>query len=411
MATLKDKIYPKLLDDYFKKHSVSIKQLPDDYRIISQAAKPDRLMRTTKMFVSYLEKELEFWDYPELSRNPLVASYKSNFTQALNNVQQAINLVGTNDQRAISHLQESIKIVQNSCLIASTTQLAKLFKNFKDKSSYFFYGFKNAIAVNGSATNATHCQWHEGFYFGIQYKQAISAIELYVKDHNSTYLEAAKQAELELARILSDSNAILHDQEQRVVDFWQKGQAELQKQKDEMEEFIQEKKGQLSELEKTYEEKLRLSRPADYWKKMSKNYNKSGIAWLILSVFISVAIIVGLVFLIVKTPNLFEEDAYWLDLIKDTALLTVMTSVAIYILRITVKLAMSSFHLSRDAKEREQLSYFYLSLTKTNAVSEKERALIVNSLFSRSDTGLLKGEAAPTMTANITDLLSKDKSK
>ena len=87
-----------------------------------------------------------------------------------------------------------------------------------------------------------------------------------------------------------------------------------------------------------------------------------------------------------------------------------MTSVAIYVLRITIKLAMSSFHLSRDAKEREQLAYFYLSLKKDAAISDTERAIVINALFSRSDTGLLKGDSSPSMSANVVELLDKDKS-
>jgi hypothetical protein len=144
---------------------------------------------------------------------------------------------------------------------------------------------------------------------------------------------------------------------------------------------------------------------------MAKTYKWKGVFWLIISIIIAVLIIVGLISLIIHTQNLFEENSYWLDLIKDTAMLTVITSIAIYILRISTKLAMSSFHLSRDAAERKQLCHFYLSLIKNNAVSENERALIINSLFSRSDTGLLKGDAAPSMSQNISDLLKKDKSE
>lgn len=61
--------------------------------------------------------------------------------------------------------------------------------------------------------------------------------------------------------------------------------------------------------------------------------------------------------------------------------------------------------MSRDAKEREQLSYYYLSLIKAKAITDRERALIINSLFSRSDTGLLKGDSAPTMATNISDII------
>ena len=144
---------------------------------------------------------------------------------------------------------------------------------------------------------------------------------------------------------------------------------------------------------------------------MSKSYRKGGYGWLITSAIIAIAIITMLTIMIIKVPTLFTNNVYWLDIVKNTALLTVITGVAIYILRITVKLSMSSFHLSRDAKEREQLTYFYLSLMKNAAITEKERALIINSLFSRSDTGLLKGDSAPSMTSNISDLLDKDKSK
>ena len=74
-------------------------------------------------------------------------------------------------------------------------------------------------------------------------------------------------------------------------------------------------------------------------------------------------------------------------------------------LRLFVKMTMSSFHLSRDAKERNNLTYFYLALIENKAVSKKERALILNSLFSRLDTGLLKGDSSPTMSGNVTELV------
>ncbi len=119
------------------------------------------------------------------------------------------------------------------------------------------------------------------------------------------------------------------------------------------------------------------------------------------------ATIIGLVFLIINTANLFGKDSYWFNLLKDTALLTVITSVAIYILRITVKLALSSLHLSRDAKEREQLSYFYLALIESKGITNQERISVINALFSRSDTGLLKGDSAPTLPTGITDVIEK----
>lgn len=65
----------------------------------------------------------------------------------------------------------------------------------------------------------------------------------------------------------------------------------------------------------------------------------------------------------------------------------------------------SSYHLARDAEERHTLTFFYLALLKDTDVSEENKKLILQSLFSRTDTGLLKDDSGPTMPSN--DILSK----
>ena len=66
------------------------------------------------------------------------------------------------------------------------------------------------------------------------------------------------------------------------------------------------------------------------------------------------------------------------------------------------KIVFSSFHLARDAEEREHLTYIYLSMIKDKEVDEKDKNLILQSLFSRAETGLLKDESGPTMPNDIT---------
>ena len=161
----------------------------------------------------------------------------------------------------------------------------------------------------------------------------------------------------------------------------------------------------LAELESTYQEKLRLQAPADYWKTLKDSYQHSGWGWLILSGLIAAGIIVFLCVVLFENTELLTENANWIDNVKSSAILTVITSIAVYILRLTSKMSLSSFHLSKDAKERESLAYFDLSLMEKSAVTEKERAIILNALFSRSDTGLLKGDSAPTMSSNVSDLV------
>ena len=44
-------------------------------------------------------------------------------------------------------------------------------------------------------------------------------------------------------------------------------------------------------------------------------------------------------------------------------------------------------------------------ITKSEPTTDKERALVINALFSRSDSGLLKNDAGPTMSGNVMDLV------
>lgn len=63
--------------------------------------------------------------------------------------------------------------------------------------------------------------------------------------------------------------------------------------------------------------------------------------------------------------------------------------------------------MALDNKERHTLTYFYLALLKDSNVDENDRQLIMESLFSRADTGLLKEEGGPTMPNDVSKLLGR----
>lgn len=68
-----------------------------------------------------------------------------------------------------------------------------------------------------------------------------------------------------------------------------------------------------------------------------------------------------------------------------------------FAIRAVTKVMFSSFHLARDCEERHTLTYFYLSLLKDSKVDTEDKKLIMQALFSRAETGLLKDDGAPTM--------------
>lgn len=155
-------------------------------------------------------------------------------------------------------------------------------------------------------------------------------------------------------------------------------------------------------LEKTYEELLRLKKPAEYWKLRAKTLMKAGWKSIYYMIGLLIVGIITLYFLLWQTPEGMLASFFSGDkalAIKWSIIYITFISFIAYGIRITHKVAFSSFHLARDAEEREHLAFFYLALLQENAVGKEERNLIMQSLFSRADSGLLKEDSSPTMPA------------
>ncbi|WP_284653294.1 DUF6161 domain-containing protein [Flavobacterium terrisoli] len=151
--------------------------------------------------------------------------------------------------------------------------------------------------------------------------------------------------------------------------------------------------------EDLYKEKLRLEAPAKYWRDRAEKLKKEGnkhLNWLI-GVSIVATVLLFTLLMLLGTDyfkNAFSDN---IKGIKWSVILITIVSLLAFSIKILSKMTFSSFHLSRDAEEREQLTHFYLALKKDTTIEPEERQLILQSLFSRADTGLLKEDSSPTM--------------
>lgn len=153
-------------------------------------------------------------------------------------------------------------------------------------------------------------------------------------------------------------------------------------------------------LEKTYADKLRLSKPAEYWNESAKNFRKQARCFELLTLVFIIAPI-GLLFYCGKEfiDAWFSSDpnANITYNIPRMGIVVFILAIYTYLVRLLAKLAFSALHLMRDAQEREQLTYVYLSLINENGIDEKSRDIVLQALFSRTETGLLANENGPTM--------------
>ena len=163
--------------------------------------------------------------------------------------------------------------------------------------------------------------------------------------------------------------------------------------------FYEKSKQSIVDNENLYKEKLKLEAPAKYWNERASKLKGEGKKWLIgliLCSIISISVLgCALYFISDGTlKDLFESSG---SAIRWSVVFVTFVSFLAFAIRIFAKLTFSSYHLVRDAEEREQLAYVYLALKKEENIDDKERYLIMQSLFSRADSGLLKDDASPTM--------------
>lgn len=159
---------------------------------------------------------------------------------------------------------------------------------------------------------------------------------------------------------------------------------------------LEEWQNSVSALEATYEEKLKLEKPAEYWAKAAKRYRTQGRWWSAILITVLVfGLLGGGAFFLSWLEN--EPIGIGLATLQGVVLFGAIAAVYGFFLRVLSKMIFSSFHLMRDAEEREQLTYLYLSLTKDADLDKESRDIVLQALFSRTDTGLLSGDSSPTM--------------
>lgn len=150
------------------------------------------------------------------------------------------------------------------------------------------------------------------------------------------------------------------------------------------------------ELENTYREKLRFESPASYWKTRAKECKEEGdkwAGWLVTLIFIAIAVFGSLMF---AWLNRFNTGVNFNNL-EGVVIIAIALSLFVFALRTLAKLTFSSYHLQRDAEEREQLTHLYLALANDSKVDAESRNIVLQALFSRSESGLLSGESGPTL--------------
>lgn len=333
-----------------------------------------------------------------------------------------IELVTNLRDKHVSYLQNTWPDVKNQInntnqkpLSFNSPHTEFLIKVFKETPSYFNGAHKFLLGINNTNLN------DKEHLFG-----AILAYEFTLKDKTgiSKRIDTEQKS---LAKLKNDFQEYLSKSEETIVEHLKKTTDSyiefttridsLKEEKNTLftdwfntiktkdwEKWYSEKKDTIHKLEQAYEAKLKLEKPARYWQTKSTNYYRQGRIARNTIVAIVIAVSLFLAIILITAPdwifkNVFKENST--AIVRWSIILLIFISLIAYLIKALTKYMFSSFHLARDAEERHTLTFFYLALTKDTQVKDDDRRLILQSLFSRSDTGLLKEDSSPTMPSDV----------
>ncbi len=183
--------------------------------------------------------------------------------------------------------------------------------------------------------------------------------------------------------------------------------------RDEIDEWKEKMEKKLTILENTYKEKLKFEAPETLWNEKAENYGCAYKLWGFFVILLSTAIVYFVNKIITefyfnsKINSISDNDI--LNYFPKTFLFVGILSLALYVLRVFVKITLSNKHLQLECEQKAALTRFYQALIYDGKnINENERLIIFNALFSKTESGLIKLSDTPNEIENIISLLSKN---
>ena len=396
-----------------------------DYKIqfeLNDATGWSQEFTSLRNLLKFLQQEYEFWD--ELNQNlknsrgsPYLSNHH-NFSQPINKLQILLDtkIVSDDDlDRELRLIKPHFNGMASTWLYSKNTLTKHYLSIIKNENLTIANAFLEYV-LNQSTGNVSSQEYFKGYLKAYEY-QNINIDLVKRRDSEKKSLSKIREhfqnSQDKLFGEVEIFKKDFHDWEDNTKNASEKlyrvqkklGIRKLKQQDKLFDADLSAWKAKVQELENTYEEKLKLQGPAKYWSEASKRYEKHGMNWARAIVFF---VILGVVIFYSLLSQWFSGEKLPLQLssLQGAILFASLAAMFTYLMKLLSKMTFSSFHLMRDAQEREQLTYLYLALTHESEIDKSSRDIVLQSLFSRSETGLLVKENGPTMPT-ISEILPR----
>jgi hypothetical protein len=369
----------------------------------------------------YVNQQIRGWEkFEEPFPDEFIES-KNYFERIKAHIIQFVNNYSESQTDNLQHYwtdtKNQINAIQRKPIPYNTPHAEFLIKLYKETPNYFLGAFNFIVGINYNV-NTRELLYGAilAYEFTLKDKSEVvdrkKAEQRSISKLKTDFQEYLSKSEGQLTEHLKNSNDKYDEYVTQIDDLKTEKETKFEEwfentKNEEWQKWYDGKIEKLKKLEETYETRLKLEKPAKYWEKKSTLYFAQGekAKSILIGIVVTTSIFLGLI-LIISPDWIFIHvfDGNSTAIIRWSLVFITLLTLIAYAIKAMTKYMFSSYHLARDAEERHTLTFFYLALLKDTEVKDDDRKLILQSLFSRVETGLLKEDSSPTMP---NDILSK----
>ena len=192
---------------------------------------------------------------------------------------------------------------------------------------------------------------------------------------------------------LKETTNLIEEKDEKIINLFDEHKNEIDEFKTKINEWRDNKERQIDILEETYKNKLQLEAPETLWERRAAKYRGKSSWWTSGLLIFIVGLLVSGGYFAVKIHDYVQEMAKGIPFISKSFIYVALISFLIYIIRIIIKIIISSQHMSMEYEQKAALTRFYQALIQDGKEVDKEEKLIIfNALFRKTDTGLIKSD-------------------
>ena len=351
-----------------------------------------------KVLMKYLEEE------DELTKDRLYNFMYYNFSNNYNVVQNDMRVYGfslpspIDKDNGISVIRIFIDYYINSW---AKDNLSTAIKNY-------VYIEKNKSYI-GQYLNSTNAYYFLPAFFVLnkEIRKEEMPFNNFQEEVVKPVSEKVEKIDSQINDKFKETTNLIEEKDKDIINLFDEHKNEIDEFKTKINEWRDNKERQIDILEETYKNKLQLEAPETLWERRAAKYRKKSNWWTGGLLIFIVGLLASGGYFADKIHDYIQEMAKGIPFISKSFIYVALISFLIYIIRIIIKIIISSQHMSMEYEQKAALTRFYQALIQDGKEVDKEEKLIIfNALFRKTDTGLIKSD-----NANDTDALLSQFSK